>query len=237
MKYRIFAAIFLVAFATSMAGNIGLAAEGSTGGKSLLQQARELQGRGMHEEATKLYERVLSAYENHFGPQHPQLIEILAMYSGASMKIGDYAQASNLLERIVALMEKHLGPPTPKNILFVYTLMTLATLYDVQSERTKADHIYDRILPVLPLMAGSEVNDTAFPLMLWGDELEQSEFLKMAEQLYKRSLIIREEELGPDHPKVAESLLKYATTLRKTNRGTEADRLEARAKSIRGKHR
>ena len=57
-----------------------------------------------------------------------------------------------------------------------------------------------------------------------------------AEPLYKRALAIWEKALGPKHPSVVQSLENYADLLRKTGRGVEAERLEARAKAIRGKH-
>ncbi len=44
-----------------------------------------------------------------------------------------------------------------------------------------------------------------------------------------------EKALGPDHPRVATALENYAALLRKTGRGTEASKLEARAKAIRAK--
>ncbi len=56
-----------------------------------------------------------------------------------------------------------------------------------------------------------------------------------AEPLYKRSLAILEKALGAEHPNVAASLENYAALLRKTGRGTEASKLEARAKAIRAK--
>ncbi len=45
-----------------------------------------------------------------------------------------------------------------------------------------------------------------------------------------------EKALGPDHPDVATSLENYADLLRKTGRGDEAAKMEARAKAIRAKH-
>lgn len=54
-----------------------------------------------------------------------------------------------------------------------------------------------------------------------------------AEQLFKRSLAIREKALGRYHPDVATELENYAYLLREMNRETEAAPLEARAKSIR----
>ena len=57
-----------------------------------------------------------------------------------------------------------------------------------------------------------------------------------AEPLYKRSLAILLKALGPEHPNVATSLENYAVLLRKMDRDTEAEKMEARAQAIRAKH-
>ncbi len=57
-----------------------------------------------------------------------------------------------------------------------------------------------------------------------------------AEPLYKRALAIREKALGPKHPDLATALENYASLLRKTERTTEATKMEARAEAIRAKH-
>ncbi|OGG46782.1 MAG: hypothetical protein A3F84_12525 [Candidatus Handelsmanbacteria bacterium RIFCSPLOWO2_12_FULL_64_10] len=53
--------------------------------------------------------------------------------------------------------------------------------------------------------------------------------------MFKESLTILENTLGPDHPHVATSLENYVVLLRKTNQPAEAAKLEARAKAIREK--
>jgi hypothetical protein len=45
-----------------------------------------------------------------------------------------------------------------------------------------------------------------------------------------------EKALGPEHPNVATSLENYASLLRKTGRGNEALKMEARIKAPRTKH-
>ncbi len=57
-----------------------------------------------------------------------------------------------------------------------------------------------------------------------------------AEPLFERSLAIREKALRPDHPDVAATLQDYAALLREMGRDGEADRLDARAESIRTKN-
>ncbi len=52
---------------------------------------------------------------------------------------------------------------------------------------------------------------------------------------YQRSLAIRENALGPEHPDVAQTLENYAALLRQTGRSADATKMEARAKAIRAK--
>jgi len=56
-----------------------------------------------------------------------------------------------------------------------------------------------------------------------------------AEPLMQRALAINEKELGEEHPTVARTLKNYAALLRQTNRATQADELDARAKAIQKK--
>ncbi len=56
-----------------------------------------------------------------------------------------------------------------------------------------------------------------------------------AEPHFKRSLAIFEMALGAAHPNVATNLENYSALLRETGRGSEAVKLEARARAIRAK--
>ncbi len=64
---------------------------------------------------------------------------------------------------------------------------------------------------------------------------EQGRYVE-AEQLLKRSLMLRKKALGPEHPDVAMSLENYAGQLRDTGRDAKAARLEARARAIHAKN-
>ena len=56
-----------------------------------------------------------------------------------------------------------------------------------------------------------------------------------AEPLYKRVVAIREKNLGPEHPDVAQSLDAYAALLRQAGQKADAEKMEARARKIRAK--
>ncbi len=60
--------------------------------------------------------------------------------------------------------------------------------------------------------------------------------LAEAEPLFERSLKIRDKALGDEHPKVAESLENFALLLRATERTSEAEAMETRARTIRERH-
>ena len=57
-----------------------------------------------------------------------------------------------------------------------------------------------------------------------------------AEPLYRRALAILTKAVGPEHPNVATMLGNYADLLRKMDRDSEAEKMEARAQAIRAKH-
>lgn len=53
-----------------------------------------------------------------------------------------------------------------------------------------------------------------------------------SEQLYKRSLALREQTYGANDSRVAASLRNYAILLRKMGKDSEAGKLDARAETI-----
>jgi hypothetical protein len=55
----------------------------------------------------------------------------------------------------------------------------------------------------------------------------------LAEDNFRLALDIRSRSLGPDHPKVADVLDKYAELLRDLDRTSEAEELELRSEAIR----
>ena len=60
--------------------------------------------------------------------------------------------------------------------------------------------------------------------------------LKEAETSFKRALAIAEKLGGPEHPEVALCLNRLASVYRAQGKDAEAERLEARAKTIQSKH-
>ncbi|MCP4658340.1 MAG: tetratricopeptide repeat protein, partial [bacterium] len=68
--------------------------------------------------------------------------------------------------------------------------------------------------------------------LLYGD---QGRFAEV-EPLYERSLKIWEKALGDEHPDVATALENFALLLRDTERTSQAEEMEARARTIRERH-
>jgi TolA-binding protein len=75
-----------------------------------------------------------------------------------------------------------------------------------------------------------KVADAAFFL---GRTLYRRRRYLEAEESYRKALTIQEELLGPKHPTIAITLESFAALMRKLNRISEAQDMEARAKAIR----
>lgn len=195
---------------------------------------------GHYTEAESVYKRALDIYE------HPSVDVILLNLTGSYrihdhaigfsnlgnlyLKEGKYADAEPLLKRALAIREKEFGPNDPK---VAESLYGLALLYSAQGKYSYAEPLYKRALAMQeksplkyhPIVADS-LNNLATRYTKDGEYAQ-------AEPLYKRSLQIAEKMLGPNDLCVATILENYAVLLRKTERSTEAARLEVKAKTVR----
>ena len=71
----------------------------------------------------------------------------------------------------------------------------------------------------------------AYPLHGLATIYREQNLSELAEQMYRRSLSIREKELLPSHPDLGDTLQEYAILLRSLGRETEAEQLESRITS------
>ena len=184
---------------------------------------------GHYAEAEPLYQRALSIYAKIL---HPNMAVTLNNLARLYHTRGQYTEAEQLYKQALSTREKVFGRAHPDTAI---SLSNLALLYHTQGRYAEAELLYQRALETLQKALGPEhpsiansFNDLAELYYVQGKYAE-------AEDLFRKSLMIREKTLGPDHPNVAASLENYARLLRKTDRGTEADALETRAKAISNK--
>jgi tetratricopeptide (TPR) repeat protein len=144
---------------------------------------------------------------------------------------GDEAQAEKLLRLSYQEAEKF-GPDDPR---FAVSMHNLANFYATQGKYSQAEPLSQRAVAILEKVRGAEHPQTAMARVGLADLYQVESRFPEAEPLYLRSITSLEKGLGKDHTMVALALERYALLLRKTQRTTAADAVEARVKEIRSK--
>jgi len=175
-------------------------------------------------EAEQLLKRALAITKKALGSNHPDVAYRLHKLAVLYERRGRYMEAEQLYQRSLAIRQAALptGHPDVNE-----SLNDLATFYNSQGKYSKAENLYKQF--------GRDDSEAAANLSNLAEIYRVGGKYAKAELLYKRALAIDEKTLGTDHPRVATLLEMYSTLLRKTNRVTEAEQLEARASAIRAK--
>jgi tetratricopeptide (TPR) repeat protein len=185
--------------------------------------------RGKFDLAERLYKDGLAFREKTLLPEHLALAtsyENLANLYAAQGKTG---QAEPLFKRSLAITEKTLQPGRPE----VYTrLDQLAQAYINLGQITEAEALYKRALQIMD-QSSSRADVGKASLALANLYARQGRF-SAAEPLFKRALVCAENANGPQHAALIPVLDSYADALAKLNKASEAARLRARARAIRG---
>lgn len=161
--------------------------------------------------AEKAFLRAQELYSRKLGPDHPLAVRC-SFYLGAIYgDEQDYAKAEPLLKRCLGLFEH------PATRLVNHNTYDPAASKgtEVWIARFRPDSDY--ALETLTLLG-----------TIYAREGKLSE----AEKNYKQSIAGYEKALGPDNKALVRPLAAYAALLRKMNRDSEAETIEARLKSI-----
>ncbi len=139
---------------------------------------------------------------------------------------GKYAEAGLVQRRALAIDDRKLNTDAPDQ---------LALVYFTQGKYADAEPLYKFTLQLFEKLSSKEpgmysnVGRACHNLAaLYKAQKRYAE----AEPLYQRSLQIDEQRSRRNYPELVAILREYATLLRKTNRTTEAEKLEARAKAV-----
>ncbi len=163
--------------------------------------------RGQYARARPLMRKALQLGEKAFGPDHPEITNILSNLASLHAIEGKYAEAQELFQRSLTIQERTLGANHPK---LAFPLTNLGHTYKEQGKYREAEPQYLRALQIREETLGTEHPQVAFPL----DGLAEVFFLQgrvaEAETLALRSLQIREQALGADHPQIAFPLQQLA---------------------------
>jgi CHAT domain-containing protein/tetratricopeptide (TPR) repeat protein len=175
--------------------------------------------RGEPMAAEPLQRRALAILEKNLGQDHPSVASALNGLATVLVHAGHYEEAEALFRRALTIRRRAFRPDNPE---LVETLVNLgvaqATRGDLGgAEATLRDAItLQEAAPATPATQARLATTLADLAKILGDRGKLVE----AEELVRRSLRVREETLGANHPDVAISLNNLATYL--TSRGDRA---------------
>jgi tetratricopeptide (TPR) repeat protein/DNA-binding XRE family transcriptional regulator len=185
---------------------------------------------GRYQEAEPHYLRALSMREQHLGPDHPEVAQILNSLAILSRHQGRYREAEPHYLRALSIREQHLGPEHPE---VARSLNSLAGLYWQQGKYAQAEPLLQRALSMREQHLGPDHPEVARSLnnlaMLSREQGRDAE----SERLLQRAVLILEQHLGADAPELTSPLGNLADLYREQGKHAEAERLLLRALQIR----
>ncbi len=197
----------------------------------LLRRATSYLGeRAQYPQAGQLLQQALAICEQHYGPEHPTVAEILDTLGANSYYQGDYQQAEQLIQRAVNIYEQLQEARRTK---IVGLLNNLAAVYNEQGKYTQSEPILLRAwaiaqdaLPLEDAMTTGVLNNLGYLYYLQGRYAE-------AEPYYQQVLTIRERSREPDHPEIILCLNNLAALYRVQGKYAEAEQLFQKALAAR----
>jgi hypothetical protein len=141
-------------------------------------------------------------------------------------------QAEALYWQAFRLHEKVLGPNDPT---IAESLNQIIFFYGIQWRRTEVEPLVERSLTLLRQQRASKHKGVLQTLDSLASHACSLAHYDDAKWYYEQVLKARQELLGPNHPRVAGTLEKYAKMLHGLKREDEAQSLEERAAVIRGR--
>lgn len=128
------------------------------------------------------------------------------------------------------ILRKVRGPNHPD---VAAILNNLGVLHRMHGQYPEAEHYLKRALAIKEGARGASHPDVALTVMNLAELYVAKGEYDTAAGLYERSLDIYEDAYGHNALRVAQTLDRYVSLLRKAHRDDEADRLERRAEAIR----
>ena len=148
---------------------------------------------------------------------------------------GDLPEAEALFQRAVAIRERAFGLD---HILTAAPRRGLASVLQQQGRQAEAEPLLRQSQATIghwmsPVFAAFNAGLSEFA----GVEADLTAHdCAQLETGVRRSLMLTERLVGPEHPTVATILDRYAAILRKQGRTSEAEQMEGRARRIREEH-
>jgi tetratricopeptide (TPR) repeat protein len=183
-------------------------------------------------QAERLYKSALALRQRTLAPDHAALASSLENLGKLYLAEGKTTRAEPLLRNSYEISVKTLGPDRGETLM---RLNELAQVLSSEGKLSEAESLYRKILgpgdglsPSKGSRSQADMSANMAALLV-----KQGRFSE-AVPYYGRALKIQESMNGPQSASLSTLLDSYAYALSKSNRGGEAKKLSARAKSIRG---
>lgn len=185
-----------------------------------IRQARYAEAKAVYENALEREERVL-------GPDHPDSLGTRGNLAAVLQFLGDTKASADMLREVLVRRERVLGPNHPE---VAQGLENLATVLNDLGQHEEARTMLERALDIRS--SEGETLPMALTLSILASVHSAQARPDEALELRLRSLKIHEDNQGPEHSDVGETLINLGTDYFQMNRYDEASAAFSRAKTI-----
>jgi serine/threonine-protein kinase len=180
----------------------------SMGGARITSRlASALAAVGRNEEALVLDRRVLAAWTESLGPDHPKVAAMLNNVAKQLDDTGRYEEARQLADRALSIKERTFGT---SHLKLAITLDNIANIASHQGRYPEMTAATERALAIRERALGPQHPDVGQTLSNLAEVRGMAGRFVEALELCTRAVAIHEHARGPDHPDVATSLASLA---------------------------
>ncbi|MBK9144076.1 MAG: tetratricopeptide repeat protein [Candidatus Melainabacteria bacterium] len=159
-----------------------------------------------------------------FGDSDPKLSYTLESLAEVKFRLQNYKASEGYYRRAYEIKLKALPPV---HIALAASANNLARVHYQMCDYDRAEEFALKCVNIYEKLMGQDNPNVACSLHNLATLYHVQRKYREAEPAYKRALEIKKKIFGPDHHETTRLLKSYADLLRSTNRGSEADELDA----------
>jgi len=178
-------------------------------GSTLLNLGQALSAQGRRREAVKAYEEALALERSSLGPSHIRTLMTMNYLGATDLMLGNIDRASALFQEALPLLRAHY----PNDTELAHTLAGLAALRIWTGHVEEANPLAEEALSLTVKNEGEDSLDAALMYATVAESHRAAGRPDRAEPLYRKAIAIYGRQLGPDHPRVAQTRSQEALVL------------------------
>ena len=179
--------------------------------------------------AIELLNSSITALENIYGQEHPEVASGLSNLGTVYRDLKRYKKAKALYVRALEIDRHVLGPTAPKTAVDLNNLGALAFL---RHHNREAEAFLSEALKINEQSLGENHADTGLLAGNLARLYSRQRRYAEAEPLLRRAVAIRELNFGPDDPVLGVLLADYTLALRSTGNFSEAEQVQVRSTRV-----